>query len=88
MEHVDDEGHEAETKITVKLTLQHKENITALEDNLDVLNVLSIHDTDTLDDLVEHVEDDAETKIMSHLISDMFDIPPQCPSNLHTRRYN
>ena len=52
-------------KITVKSILQHKENLPALGDNLDVLNVLSdstkqvddIHDTDTLDDLVEHVDD-------------------------------
>ena len=46
----DDEGQKAEI-ITVKLNLQHKENIPALGENLKVLNVLS-----DSDDLVEHVD--------------------------------
>ena len=45
----DDEGQEAET-ITVKLTLK-QENIPALGDDLEVLDVL------------EHVEDDAEGEV-------------------------
>ena len=57
VEYADDEGQEAET-ITVKLTLQHKENIPALGDNLKVLNVLS-----DSDELVEYVEDDAEGEV-------------------------
>ena len=57
VEYADDEGQEAET-ITVKLTLQQKENTPALGDNLEVLNVLS-----DSDDVVEHVEDDAEGEV-------------------------